>query len=56
MRLRARFEIAEICSPLRASDCSVTRCNTQITKTFELRFHAVLGDGASEVCFERATG
>jgi hypothetical protein len=28
------------------------RCNIQITKTFELRFHAVLGDGVREVSFE----
>jgi hypothetical protein len=33
-----------------------SRCNTQFTKTPELRFHAVLGNGAQKVHFERATG
>ncbi len=31
------------------------RCKYQNTKHLELRFHAVLGDGAREVRFERAT-
>jgi hypothetical protein len=31
----------------------VPRCNIQITKTPELRFRAVLGDGIREVHFER---
>src|SRR3712207_3500301 len=31
------------------------RCKSQNTKHLELRFHAVLGDGAREVRFERAT-
>jgi hypothetical protein len=35
-------------------ECSTAfRCNTEITKHPELRFHAVLGDGAREVRFER---
>jgi hypothetical protein len=31
------------------------RCKYQNTKQVELRFHAVLGDGVTEVRFERAT-
>jgi hypothetical protein len=34
----------------------VPRCNIQITKTPELRFHVVLGDGTGEVRFERLIG
>jgi hypothetical protein len=33
-----------------------SRCNTQITKHFELRFHAVLGDADREVRLEWGTG
>ena len=50
---------SEVRSPLRISGnsvTSVTLCNIQITKTPELRFHAVLGDGGREVRFERVTG
>jgi hypothetical protein len=35
---------------------TVFRCNIQITNQVELRFRAVLGDGAGEVRFERVTG
>ncbi len=31
------------------------RCNTQITKSAEFRFHAVLNENAPEVRFERVT-
>jgi hypothetical protein len=32
------------------------RCKSQNTKRSEIRFHAVLGDGAQEVQFEWGTG
>ena len=35
--------------PRRTSGGSVPRCKYQITKQFEIRFHAMLGDGAREV-------
>ena len=37
----------------RASGSSVTRCNSRITKSSELRFHAMLGGGDREVRIER---
>jgi hypothetical protein len=36
----------------RTSGGFVARCKSQITKQVELRFQAVLGDGAREVRFE----
>jgi hypothetical protein len=40
----------------KASGSSVTRCKFRLTKQSEIRFHAVLGDGAREVRFEWGTG
>ena len=38
-----------------SSDCTVSPYKSENTKRSELRFSAVLGSGASEVRFERAT-
>jgi hypothetical protein len=35
-------------------DGTVVVCNFRNTKRLELTFHAVLGDGFRELCFERA--
>ena len=32
------------------------RCTTQITKKFEIEFHALLNNSTREICFERVVG
>jgi hypothetical protein len=51
-----KWAFSNVCSSLRASGCSVTRCNIQNTKQFEIRFRAVLVDRTREVRFERGIG
>ena len=59
MRLKTRVRLVGVVDEL----CSLTnkvgiafRCKSQITKTPELRFHAVLGEGDREVRLEWGTG
>ena len=58
MRLKARARLVGVVDEL----CSLTntggialRCTFQNTKSSELRFHTVLGDGARKVHLEQAT-
>src|SRR5215211_6283761 len=44
-----RLEFSEVGLREGASGSSVSRCNIQVTKQSEIRFHAALGDGGREV-------